>query len=878
MLWRGYVSSNVKAKLSEALGLSEDETGAVLEFWASLHDLGKIVPAFQRQVEIPDGFADDGKSVAHQRASAWCVPGLLESQGYAGGKTGWARLAAQILGGHHGRFEELKPRLQLGEQHLPFHGLGAAQWQEERARVVTALRDALAPGVPVSRGDRTAAVLMTGLVILADWLASQVGYITERLSFVPERGDPAGLEAFHAGSVEVIDQWVKWAGLSRLRLKPGGFKDDFPDFEPNELQGDLAEKLPGLVTGPGLLLLAAPMGMGKTEAALHAARLMGTATGSSGVFVALPTMATSDQMFTRVAEYVARRGAGESSAALAHGMAWLRPVDEMLAEVVTAAAEVAGAEDTVVHSTEWLRGAKRPMLAGVGVGTIDQLLLSVLHVRHNSLRMFAVTNKVVVIDEVHAFDAYMRGLLSTLLKWLGECRVPVVLMSATLPSHVARELSAAYLGTDGGLEVPYPGWVYAERSGASLVSAVTVEAEQKRTLGMDLVEVGTGDGGAVKRLPVLERELRPLAEHGGCGLVICTTVPEAQQTYDDLKEWARQHCVELKLLHARFPVGQREAETQRVIDIFGKPVTEEACARRATRRCVLIATSIVEQSLDIDADLVVSDLAPIELLLQRAGRLQRHRVCDELRPQWALPGEDGRRRMVVLSGPEQDPRWLLARKAWLAIYPAANLVRAHRLLVARQTDGVRIPDDVQNLVDLGNPGVFPALDDELLEGFTDEELTRAAEALVQRQGAEVASVPDPPMQDLVEFSEHEVDETQARTRFNADSERLLPLFELPDGTVRVGSPTGDPLPELWQGRLALDEAKAVMSHVVPVHGSLVRGHGPQDRLPEPWASAWPLDELIALCHRVDAHGVVHEGVIGGRSLLLDQELGIVERR
>lgn len=877
VLWRDFVSAGLRVKLGAALGLTESETCAVLEFWAALHDLGKIVPCFQRQVGIPSGYRDDRKMVAHERASALCVPHGLEVLGYPAPENGrqWSFLVGQVLGGHHGLFESVR-RMELRPQHFESEGLGSAEWQAQRAEVMAALAEVIAAPVPVTSGDRTAAVLVAGLVILGDWLASQTGYIRTRLGRVPVHGGVGELKKFFDGSVREIEAWVAEAGLSRLRLRSGSFEQEFP-FPPNELQRSLAEKLPKIVTGPGLLLAAAPMGFGKTEAALHAARLMSEAAGAEGLFVALPTMATSDEMFKRVAGYLARRGDGSSSASLAHGMAWLRPVEEMLVAAV-AAEGISSDADNQVRCAEWMRGSKRPLLAGAGVGTIDQLLLSVLPVLHNSLRLFALAGRTVVIDEVHAFDSYMRGLLVRLLRWLGECGVPVVLMSATLPGHIARDLAAAYLGVRSGMEiaVPYPGWVYAERGGQPVPVAVSFPEGQVRTLDVRLAEVVIDKDGAADRVPVLKRELAPLAEQGGCAVVVCTTVPEAQQTFTALQGWADERDIELRLLHARFPVHQRQAITSEVLKALGKPDQddEQELRRRRNRRFVLVSTALIEQSLDIDADLVVSDLAPIELILQRAGRLQRHRVCDALRPAWAMPEPGGRRRMVVLSVPRDEPRRILALRRWTAIYPAANLVRAHRLLVQRQEPGVEIPGDVQWLVDRGNPGELPVVDDCLLEGFTEEELARAAEDMVQRQTAEVASIPAPPLSNLAKLSERAVDEQQARTRFNADSEQVLPLFETPDGVVRLGSPDGSPLPDMDGRGMTREHTREVMKHIVPVHGSLVRGHNERHRLPEPWGGIWPLNQLIALRQRVDASGTVHPAQIGDRSLVLDPTLGL----
>ncbi|GAA0523055.1 CRISPR-associated helicase Cas3' [Saccharopolyspora thermophila] len=881
VLWWHVVAPGLRARWATALGMSESEACAVLELWASLHDVGKVTPSFQRLVQIPPGYADDpvAERVAHDRASHVWVPSALESVGYpAQGTRRWSRLVGQLLGGHHGTFHHVEAR-ELIPEGFAARGLGDEQWESQRAAMLAVLSEVLGAPVPTGAPVASAAVIATGLVILADWLASQTDFVLQRLSAVPTQGDTGALVGFFAGSVAEIGDWVDRAGLSRLVLKPGGFEEEFPGFEPNALQRSIATELPGLVTGPGLLMVAAPMGFGKTETALHAARVMGQAAGSAGLVVALPTMATSDQMFGRVARYVARRSQQQASAALAHGMAWLRPVEQMLAEA-SAAEAISSDEDNQVWSSEWLRGAKRPLLAGAGVATIDQLLLAVLRVRHNALRLFALAGKTVVIDEVHAFTPYMRQLLATLLEWLGEWGVPVVLLSATLPRHVAEELSRAYLGTGSGTGcvVPYPGWVYVERDRPTATVEVEFPHEQRRTVDIALRPVTFVDGTSVDRMPVLREELELLAREGGCAAVICTTVAHAQQTYLDLCEWARSREVDVWLLHSRFPAHQRETITTELTRTFGKPQPSaegRVDAAQRPRRAIVVATQVIEQSLDVDFDLVVSDLAPIELILQRLGRLQRHAAWNAFRPAWAVPGRGGQQRMVVLTAPDGNLERL--PRTWTFIYPKATLVRAHNLLQRRGERGVTIPDDVQDLVDRGNPGDFLDDEDDLVEGFVDAELERSAHTMVERQTAGRFRIPLPhQLRNLSELSEEQIDEEYASTRFNADSMSVLPLFELPDATLHLGSPAGPGLPTPRGNRLSRDQAIAVMRHTIQVPGSLVRGRTDEHRLPEPWRKLWPLRDLIALYHRVDETGRIYPARVGSRSLLLDSALGLTE--
>lgn len=885
-LWQDYLAPGWRNRVADELGLDERSACALVQFWTAAHDVGKIIPSFQQQVQIPAGYASgtSGQWCAHEVASYLWLPSGLGEAGVTGPTARTSRVIAQMLGGHHGVFPSTSVA-SFSPEKLPLLGLGDAAWDRQRHATLKLWAQVLDPPeltVPLRR--ETAAVL-TGLVVLADWVASTTSFVRQRVPDVPADGDVPSLHQFADASRHQARATVGEAGLARLQLRQGMFEDEFPDFSPNALQRSIADELPGLVTSSGLVMIAAPTGFGKTETALHAARLLGETAGTAGVFVALPTMATSDQMFGRVAQYVARRAESVTAQSLLHGMAWLKPVGEILTDAA-AEAEAQGLStdaDTRVFSAEWLTGAKKALLAPVGIGTIDQALLAVLRVRYNALRLFALTNKTVVIDEVHAYSPYMRKLLATLLRWLGYWGVPVVLLSATLPRAVATELAGAYRGgndahSDVALTIPYPGWVYVERGAPTTVRSVELPADHSRHVQVDVRPVSLAEGGMVDRLPVLRAELAPIAEsEWGCALVLCNTVTEAQQTFLGLQHWLQGTEVDLRLLHARLPMHERESRTNRATRDFGKPADDELGRDARPQKAILVATQVVEQSLDVDFDLVISDLAPIELLLQRAGRLQRHLVWNDRRPDWAVPDRGGQRRLAVLTAPEEDLHQI--PKSWQYVYPQVSLVRADRLLREHQSSGIAIPEDVPALVDRGNPGAFPEEHDPLVVDFTEAEIERGARSMVETQTARRVGIPQPDeLQDLSQLTAELEDDQQASTRFNADSQRVLPCFVLPDGELRLHGPDGPRLPAPQDGTCTADQLGLIMRHTIPVPGSLVREHGDGHRFPPAWAGMHLLDELVVLYQQVDHTGAVHPARVGDRTLTLDHVLGLVEPR
>ncbi|MFJ2766087.1 CRISPR-associated helicase/endonuclease Cas3 [Streptomyces prasinus] len=512
------------------------------------------------------------------------------------------------------------------------------------------------------------------------------------------------------------------AGLARVGLQRKGFAEAYGiQGEPNPLQRSVMEELRGAVgegRRGGILLVTAAPGDGKSEAALEAERVLSEVFGTQGYAFLLPTMATSDQMHGRVAKALLRQSGEGAGLTLVHSMAWLNSAyaDEDLAVqgVLTCdeVGEGSGRAEADMRPQRWLRGSKRPLLAQFAVGTIDQALMAVLPVRHNALRLLALSGKAFIVDEAHAYDPYMQVLLGRLLNWLGAYGVPVVLLSATLPASVSDRLVKEYLQGAGHktralsrrtFPAPYPGWLYVDGdSGRAAQISPARGQEQARARAMELDVVvepvvhGSG-GGARARLAVIERLLTPVGEEeGGTALVVCNTVGDAQETYlrlcERFDERSHEQGGSVQLLHARFPGDVREARTREVTEGLGRTGPRPL-------RWIVVATQVVEQSLDLDADIVISDLAPLVLLLQRAGRCWQHEN------HWARHGyPDGRGRPAWASGPHLvvlDPIAGGGKMPaqWGEVYSEHLLATTSHTLAGIEGGTISIPGDVQNLVE-----------------------------------------------------------------------------------------------------------------------------------------------------------------------------------
>src|ERR1700677_1015976 len=450
-LWDCFLSPGVKRSVEAAATADGADVQWCLRLMSALHDLGKATPSFQ--------IRDDALAAKVRAAGLPIVPSAAEgapAHAYLSGllvmslltDAGWDRRAAEwvalTMAGHHGvsppkNWLERRPYdWQIGAS----AARGADPWQKARDQLVAmAAAHAGLAGLSATAVPAPALPLqlvLSGAVILADWLASN----EKAFAYTGEFPDGyLATAAARAGGIGAVvgmrDRWEPdpaapaWGAAVLYRKRFGR--------TPRPVQ--MAAYAAAAGGGRGLLLIEAPTGEGKTEAALAAAELLAVAAGADGLFIGLPTKATANQMYSRVVKWL-KPQPGTQVVTLAHGSA-RRNTDYR--ELIMA--EIGADEhDAGIAASEWLEGRKKALLASVVVGTIDQLLLGGVSSRHVALRHLGLSGKVVVIDEVHACDAHMSAILQRVLAWLGAAQVPVILLSATLPATQRQELLAAYAG------------------------------------------------------------------------------------------------------------------------------------------------------------------------------------------------------------------------------------------------------------------------------------------------------------------------------------------------------------------------------------------------------------------------------------------------
>lgn len=651
---------------AQVFGVPREHVARWIACLVGLHDFGKAIPGFQdkwpagRQADEALGLQFPARSLSvtdHACASGALLWEELPRQGIS--HLLWIRHALQAISAHHGfnfsqiEFNRAKP---------PFE---PPAWGEARTEIFNAYWAVLAPqGQPQIEALSLPAVQwLAGLTSVADWIGSNPEWLAlgERHDLLVEHYADARLRADKALAA------IGWPHYRPLLSEPLdadrliGRIVQRPEFIARPLQREADRLLDG-VQGPALLLVEAPMGEGKTELAFLAHLRLQAANGHRGLYVALPTQATGNALFKRALTFL-RSFTGDSSidVQLVHGGAALN-------EEVVELRGVYGAPGESVTSSAWFSQRRRPLLSPYGIGTIDQALFATLNVKHHFVRLWGLGNRVVVLDEVHAYDTYTSGLIEALLRWLKAMGSSVVLMSATLPAQRRDALLRAWGVTSQAIpELAYPRLLLADSRGlhGATCESRSLAPIRLQAVAEDLESLVTC---ALERL-----------QFGGCGALIVNTVDRAQTVYLKLKEQLGEGA-RLLLFHARFPADQRNELENEVLASFGQH-------GERPDKALLIATQVAEQSLDIDFDFMLTDLAPVDLILQRAGRLHRH--------QRMRPSAHAEAQLLVAGlGPAQLPD--LKTTAWEYVYEPYILGRTWALL-SRERE-LRLPRDIDRLV------------------------------------------------------------------------------------------------------------------------------------------------------------------------------------
>lgn len=865
-LWDRALPLSARRWFAQGLGIDEENARAWISLLAGLHDIGKASKVFQH----PEQFVD---RTPHGTISSVVLPDILRASPFEL-QPALAKRLATVIGGHHGIFPTSSDI--VGAQRQQQTHIGKGDWRAHRTMLVNDLVRALAfvSATRPTAMDNARAMWLAGLISVADWIGSNTEFFPFAVSGAGI-ANACDLEAYAERAARQARMalqalgWNAWPVVS----EPRTFEQLFPGLVPNDLQHKVSE-LTTHLTEPGIVIVEAPMGEGKTEAALLLADHGNALLGMRGHYLALPTMATSTAMFRRDRDFLARRYPDDLvQVQLQHGHAALSEEFDVLKDAFRASflSEIEippdaerGFDDApagVVAST-WFTYRKRGLLAPFGIGTVDQLLLAVLQTKHVFVRLFGLAGKTVVVDEVHAYDTYMSTLLERVLSWLAALDCTVVLLSATLPRARRERLVAAYQRgrperTDSSIRsTRYPSltWSIGEKTSTSGIE--TSDLARKHVHVCPVVEAAGSD-----RRWLGERLAKTL-EQGGCAAVICNTVRSAQETYLALKEFfpgrGSDEEPELDLLHARFLYADRETRERRALKRFGKPDASGQSPDRP-HRAVLVATQVIEQSLDLDFDLMVTELAPVDLVLQRLGRLHRHRR--QARP----TGTDADLWLVLPSEADGVPVW---PRGVTHVYDEHVLLRSW--LALRGRDTIAVPDDVAELIetvydDTGNPA--SDIPGEIQSRWTatsaDLQARREREQGLARRLLVLPPVYDP--DGFLEDPNRQLDEDDPSTHH--DLQALTRLGDLTVTTICLRPEETEevqPTAEMTRKR-----TRALMRRSVTVSSP----GAVQELVGTPPPASWSGSPLLRHCRlvRLDGDG---RAVIGSYELDVTAELGV----
>lgn len=578
-LWDNWLSPSQKIQIINSIFSEDDDKKTIARklaiFIAYTHDIGKAEESFQKKIR-----GEKGESIPHNLVSQCALE-----------RNGVAESVGMVVGSHHGM--PIQSSSDLVETQV---------WLEDsdlnKDFYINIQNELLCKGLDVAGFKNTAEIpniniigqiLLTGFLIFCDWIASSEKYfpLTENLD------QEINLEErFEKG----INLWKSDTNFYNKEKHPATFKERF-SFESNEYQKVLYEKVKENEDSTSLYILESPTGSGKTEAALFAAEKLIEKNGANGLYFALPTQATANSVYDRISDWLASYDP-KAKLRLNHSKA--------------------GSVINYNHQNNWFDIKNLHLFDPCIVGTIDEVLSLSIKQRHIFLKHLAISGKVVIFDEVHAYDAYVSEHINKVLRWLGAYNVPVIILSATLPTNKRNELLKNYL-LGKGLKskdiiteesqdkYSYPLLTYTSGNTISYFSDFKTNNFIKinfRKLNEEIL---------------VEEIIKQYESKQNVGIIV-NSVNKAQKLYKVLSEEIGQD--DILLIHSKFRTKDRDRKENKLLNLIGKNSNRP-------EKFIYIGTQVLEQSLDIDFDILLTELAPIDLLIQRAGRVKRHQEVKE---------------------------------------------------------------------------------------------------------------------------------------------------------------------------------------------------------------------------------------------------------
>lgn len=584
-------------KLVELTGVDETVLKQQIMFICAMHDIGKCHPVFQgRDAETNEmlrGYELNQETAMttfrHEEYAESILGNLFGFDADMRSKM----MIRQIISLHHQKEKERNKEKDFVEINSKI----SERWKNIQKYIYDYIKEIFPcekiefPDIAFKNPKIKFAVEngILGILITSDWIASNTDIMDSKTIH-----DFSDLESYRIWKQKQVMSFLTWEQLTPgMFPKAQTFDDLFHFGDGRPVQRDVAKLVQE--HHMKLMLIESGCGSGKTEAALYAASVLGNKNELSGIYMGLPTGTSAEAIQERV--------------------------DNFLDELNMKKTKLYTSKSMLLRENNaepsWTDVSRQRLLAPSAVGTVDQVMTAARLVRFESVRMAGLSSKVLIIDEIHAYDAYMITVIERLLQICDIIGVPVILLSATLPVSTKKKLFASIID-ESDIDV---------HSGYPLISYVTTDnkfAEYQSESHEPDKKIECESMPILNDYEAIAKRAVKNIERGGCECVIMNTVSDAINVYDNIKKIADENC-NIILYHARMPETTKDEKIKKILKWCGKDRSERP------ERAIIVGTQVLEQSIDIDVDYMITAICPVDLLLQRIGRYHRHSDAGTIR-------------------------------------------------------------------------------------------------------------------------------------------------------------------------------------------------------------------------------------------------------
>lgn len=572
-------------RLSEITGYDSDTLLAKIVFICAIHDIGKIHPTFQgRDEETLEILKQEGLNQVsfdtrfrHEQYGA----NIFDRLSVEDVDIKNSDIISQIIRMHHQKEQKKNSDIDIIKIDDKEK---AKKWRHIQNEIYAYVKNIFRfdnlnlINKNISKSELFVVQnAILGIMITSDWIASN--------NYVFDNQQYENVDKFLESRKTQALKFLNNEGLIRQQIPVmQDFKNAF-GFNGRPVQNDVEKVVHK--NDIKCMLIESDCGSGKTEAALYAAAVLGNRSGLSGIYMGLPTGVSAEAIQDRVDEFLTSRGMRNTKLYTSKSMLLREPDKKPI----------------------WTDMSRQRLLAASAIGTVDQVMTAARLVRFESVRMDGLASKVLIIDEIHAYDAYMLAVIKDLLKICGELDVPVIMLSATLPISTKNDLLDVLCDGDIELHNGYPMISYVTKDG-NVHEHVSHQYMPDKKISCELLPI-LNDNDKIARYAV------DAVKDGGCECVIMNTVADAICVYDKIKKSKKNDC-KIILYHSRMTINARDKTSRKILAMCGKDRTKRP------ERVIIVGTQVLEQSLDIDVDYMITAICPIDLLFQRIGRYHRH--------------------------------------------------------------------------------------------------------------------------------------------------------------------------------------------------------------------------------------------------------------